>query len=137
MKKLIWATAIILLLAGSQAFAADGDLIVNGKVGVGTATPQEKLEVKGTIKITNPSGGTGGIKFPDNTVMTTAAVPAGVVPVYRTVAGCQYPQSFTTSATCTTVVCAYDPTYYYSCSGVCGSTSPTQCDNTLLGRLLP
>lgn len=40
------------LLIVSNGFAADGDLIVNGKVGVGTTTPTEKLEVNGTVKAT-------------------------------------------------------------------------------------
>jgi hypothetical protein len=41
---------VVLLFAGSMAYAADGDLIVNGKVGVGTTTPQAKLHVAGSIK---------------------------------------------------------------------------------------
>ncbi|MBU3947200.1 MAG: hypothetical protein KJ826_03130 [Proteobacteria bacterium] len=40
------------LLIVSNGFAADGDLIVNGKVGVGTTTPTEKLDVNGTVKAT-------------------------------------------------------------------------------------
>ncbi|HKK72492.1 MAG TPA: hypothetical protein VKA86_14880 [Candidatus Krumholzibacteria bacterium] len=40
----------------------------SGDVGIGTLTPQSKLEVVGTIHSTS-----GGFKFPDGTVQTTAA----------------------------------------------------------------
>ncbi len=40
----------------------------NGRVGVGEQTPGEALSVKGVIEST-----TGGIKFPDGTIQTTAA----------------------------------------------------------------
>ncbi len=40
----------------------------NGNVGVGTSSPGEKFEVSGTVSST-----TGGFKFPDGTVQTTAA----------------------------------------------------------------
>jgi len=43
-----------------------------GNVGIGTVNPDEKLEVKGNIKI-NRSG--NGIIFPDGTVQTTASAP--------------------------------------------------------------
>jgi len=39
-----------------------------GKVGIGTLSPTEELEVEGTIHSTS-----GGFKFPDNTVQVTAA----------------------------------------------------------------
>jgi len=41
----------------------------DGRVGIGTTTPAEKLEVAGNVKIT---GGGNGIIFPDATVQTTA-----------------------------------------------------------------
>ncbi len=44
------------------------DLIVKGKIGVGTPSPAEKLSVAGVIQST-----TGGFKFPDGTTQTTAA----------------------------------------------------------------
>ena len=43
-----------------------------GNVGIGTATPGQKLTVAGTIEST-----TGGFKFPDGTTQTTAATGGG------------------------------------------------------------
>jgi len=43
---------------------------MGGNVGIGTANPGQKLSVSGTIEST-----IGGIKFPDGTTETTAAVP--------------------------------------------------------------
>lgn len=40
-----------------------------GNLGIGTTTPSEKLTVDGTIETTN-----GGVKFPDGTIQTTAAL---------------------------------------------------------------
>jgi hypothetical protein len=47
--------AVGLLLVGTNLYAADGDLIVNGNVGVGTLTPQAKVDVVGGIKVSSPS----------------------------------------------------------------------------------
>jgi hypothetical protein len=44
-----------IVLTACQAFAANGDLIVDGSLGVGTATPGAKLDVNGTVKIQNSS----------------------------------------------------------------------------------
>lgn len=44
----------------------------NGNVGIGTATPAQKLSVTGVIEST-----TGGIKFPDGTIQTTASTGGG------------------------------------------------------------
>ncbi|HVF57642.1 MAG TPA: tail fiber domain-containing protein [Pyrinomonadaceae bacterium] len=46
----------------------------NGKVGVGTATPTERLDVAGNLKIT---GGGFGILFPDGSVLTSATGAGG------------------------------------------------------------
>jgi hypothetical protein len=42
-----------------------------GNVGIGTAAPSQKLTVAGTIETTS-----GGVKFPDSTVQTTASTPS-------------------------------------------------------------
>jgi len=44
--------------------------LLNSNVGIGTTNPTEKLTVAGVIYST-----TGGIKFPDGTIQTTAAAP--------------------------------------------------------------
>ena len=44
---------------------------VPGKVGIGTTTPTEALTVAGVIESTS-----GGIKFPDGSVQTTAVAPS-------------------------------------------------------------
>lgn len=59
MKKLVFVMAGIMLFAGNL-FAASGDLIVNGNVGVGTTTPTIKLHV------VTPALGTSAL-FTDNT----------------------------------------------------------------------
>lgn len=48
MKNLILGLMAGLLLIGANAFAADGDLIVNGKIGIGTTDPQDRLDVYGS-----------------------------------------------------------------------------------------
>ena len=50
----------------------NGDLIVAEKIGIGTTAPTSRLTVTGTIEST-----TGGIKFPDGTIQTTAASGSG------------------------------------------------------------
>lgn len=41
---------IVFLLIAANAYAADGDLIVNGNLGVGTTTPTQRLDVAGYVK---------------------------------------------------------------------------------------
>jgi hypothetical protein len=56
--KLRWLILILgLSLIGGNAFAADGDLIVNGKLGLGVETPYTKLHVSGTGRFQNWASG--------------------------------------------------------------------------------
>jgi hypothetical protein len=64
MKKKILVLIIGVLLAGANAYAADGDLIVQGNVGIGTATPDAELDVDGSINFS----ASGTIKQDNNTV---------------------------------------------------------------------
>ncbi|MCK9420187.1 MAG: tail fiber domain-containing protein [Nitrospirae bacterium] len=47
MKKIIIIVITGLLLVGGTLYAANGDLIVNGKVGIGTTNPGNKLDISG------------------------------------------------------------------------------------------
>ncbi len=49
---LVFGLILAFLLTGIKGFAADGDLIVNGNIGVGITTPTEKLDVNGNVKAT-------------------------------------------------------------------------------------
>jgi hypothetical protein len=53
-------------------------ILANGNVGVGLTTPSEKLSVGGIIEST-----TGGIKFPDGSIQTTAATGSAVSDSYQ------------------------------------------------------
>jgi hypothetical protein len=66
-----------------QTMSTKMTILGNGNVGIGTATPGQKLTVAGTIESTS-----GGIKFPDGTTQATAAsgsTPTGVTVVTRPV----------------------------------------------------
>ena len=68
-----WASlqsTIFNLVGGAGSWGASGNDIYNtnsGKVGIGTASPGQKLSVAGMVESTS-----GGVKFPDGTVQTTA-----------------------------------------------------------------
>jgi len=64
--------------AGATLFRVNTD----GKVGVGTATPDRRLTVNGTIGASDTIASAVGFKFPDGTVQTTAA--AGATPLDST-----------------------------------------------------
>lgn len=62
-------TGIVAL--GTNQFYKDA----SGNIGIGTASPGQKLEVAGTVY-----SSTGGFRFPDNTTQTTAAI-SGAAPM--------------------------------------------------------
>jgi len=59
----------------------------DGKVGIGTTTPASKLTVVGTIESTS-----GGVKFPDGTVQTTAGSGLGLTLPYSGSCPCNDPR---------------------------------------------
>ena len=70
MGKRVLVLLVCFLLIGANVFAGNGDLIVNGNVGIGTTNPGAKLEIAGSgnqvgAYVTNnvPSGGNTGIGF--------------------------------------------------------------------------
>ena len=67
MKRRILILIAGLLIVGANV-SAEMYLDSNGNIGIGTNTPAQKLSVNGTIE-----SETGGIKFPDGTIQTTAA----------------------------------------------------------------
>jgi hypothetical protein len=98
MKKRIFCLIAVVgfLFVGINVFAADGDLIVNGNVGIGTTTPGAKLDVQGgSVKV-------GGM-FLTHVTGTNSTCPAGTgVIVMRKWAGgaCTDP-NMTWCCTCT------------------------------------
>jgi hypothetical protein len=83
MKKILLAVTMVLLLIGINVFAADGDLIVNGKVGIGTTDPGYPLDIQKTgtqagsstfypVAAIGGTGSTGGIYAGYNTRETYA-----------------------------------------------------------------
>jgi hypothetical protein len=83
----MWQKIIVLvmgfLLIAMNAFAANGDLIVDGNLGVGTTTPGAKVEVSGNIKLsgTSPAYTITNVNNPVNSsdVATKAYVDAAGV----------------------------------------------------------
>jgi len=51
MRRTVWAVMAVALLIASNLFAADGDLIVEGNIGVGTDTPTARVDVDSTNTI--------------------------------------------------------------------------------------
>lgn len=68
MKKAILALLVGFTFSATALFAGNGDLIVNGTLGVGTSTPGQKVTAAGVIEST-----VGGFKFPDGTVQASAS----------------------------------------------------------------
>ncbi|MHC5054992.1 MAG: hypothetical protein ACYTKD_09790 [Planctomycetota bacterium] len=80
------------LVAGTDQLVLSG-----GNVGVGTAAPAEKLSVAGVVEST-----AGGVKFPDATVQTTAAVnqpPVALLKATRLSGDFVYPVVYELDAT--------------------------------------
>jgi parallel beta-helix repeat protein len=88
-------------------------ILDDGKVGIGTTIPSEKLEVKGVI-----FSSAGGVKFPDGTTQLTAFTSTGVA----------YQNVFTVSPS------GGDFPTITAALGACVSPSPT---NTYLIRVMP
>jgi len=59
MKTKVLGVAIGLLLLGSNVFGADGDLIVNGYLGVGTTDPVQRLQWGRRFTSTRKTTGSG------------------------------------------------------------------------------
>ena len=99
MKKLILVLLIGILFIGTNIFAADGDLIVNGNatingnVGIGTTNPTQKLEVNGTVKATGllAPGAIGQIlsvsPTPDTSTTSTSFVDMNGMSITLTTTG--------------------------------------------------
>ena len=65
--------------AGYAGFFVGGRNYFAGDVGIGTASPAEKLEVSGNLKV---SGTGNGLIFPDGTKLTTAVTAGGLTLPY-------------------------------------------------------
>lgn len=102
MKKRILVLVVSFLFIGIDGFAADGDLIVNGNVtvngnvGIGTTTPEAKLDVQGgSVKL-------GGI-FITHVTGTNPTCPSGTYLMRKWNAKtCHNPAFLPNLYTCTT-----------------------------------
>jgi len=117
------------LAAGTTQFVLSG-----GNVGIGTASPSQKLEVSGNVRI---SGAGNGVSFPDGTSQTTAGggVPSGFMilgetaspPAGYTYTGKSIDASWSAKASMPTArwgtVAAVVNNKIYAIGGVSGSTA--------------
>ena len=62
-------SAVLLFSITGSLFAADGDLIVNGNLGVGTSTPQGKAEVNGNMIVDGDTTTKGNATTNGNTIV--------------------------------------------------------------------
>lgn len=51
MKKGLWTITLVLVFMGSNGWAGDGDLIVNGRLGLGTENPTGVFEIAGQVSV--------------------------------------------------------------------------------------
>ena len=84
MKKIVLNALASLLLAATQLYAGNGDLIVDGKLGVGTTTPTAKLDVIGDVNVSgirlgNPLLGILGYSGGDYASVGYGYVPTGIL----------------------------------------------------------
>jgi hypothetical protein len=100
---------------GAWANPGDGNAIIAGWVGIGTAAPQATLDVVGDARITGQIRGSGG-----------TIVSAGP-------AGCG--GALTLNGTCLTLAC-YGGFYLDCGGGLCLYASPNICSTTPIGRLV-
>ena len=53
MKRGLWTITLVLVFIGSNGWAGDGDLIVNGKLGLGTENPTGVFEIAGQVSVSS------------------------------------------------------------------------------------
>jgi hypothetical protein len=72
-------TGVLNLPANGLRVGTNQLVVSGGNVGVGTSVPGSRLTVAGTIESTS-----GGVRFPDGSIQTTAAGPSGLLGSYDT-----------------------------------------------------